>query len=94
VNSRPSERSNASVNARPHERTSAPQQNPAVMELRAVRQELEGVRDELIGLRADLKDRKTFGIANQIVQGLFLTGLTWFGIVVVFGILVTILGRR
>ena len=82
------------MNARPHERTSAPQQNPAVLELRAVRQELEGVRDELIGLRADLKDRKTFGIANQIVQGLFLAGFASFVIAVIFGILVTILGRR
>ena len=64
------------------------------MELQAVRTELEGVRNELIGLRADLKDKKTFRMADQVAIGILLAGFASFAIAVVFGIFVALLGRR
>lgn len=52
------------------------------------------MRNELIGIRADLKDKKTFRMADQVAIGILLAGFASFAIAVVFGIFVALLGRR
>jgi len=64
--------------------------NPAVEELQNVRVELEGIRNELIGLRADLRDKKTLNITDNVAKGVLLAGFALCVISFVFSLLVSV----
>ena len=82
------------MNTLPHERYNPQPPNPAVVELQSVRTELEGVRNELIGLRADLRDKKTFNITDQVAKGVLLAGFALCVIGFVLSLFVSLFSSR
>ncbi|MBD2018787.1 hypothetical protein H6F43_01135 [Leptolyngbya sp. FACHB-36] len=51
--------------------------NPAVAELKALRNEFARVREELTELRSELKSRKMPDITDQVAKGVVLAGVFW-----------------
>lgn len=60
---------------------------PALTELQAIRNELKSVHEEIAGLRKDLKDKKTFQIADQVAKGVLIAGMFWFVVIAFFQVL-------
>lgn len=61
-----------------------PGTNPAVVELRALRNDLTQLKDELAGFRSDFKKMK---LVQQIASGVLLSGFVLWGLAVVLGML-------
>ncbi|MBD2018673.1 hypothetical protein H6F43_00550 [Leptolyngbya sp. FACHB-36] len=51
--------------------------NPAVAELKALRNEFARMREELTGLRSELSSRKMPDITDQVAKGVVLAGVFW-----------------
>lgn len=65
-----------------------PGTNPAVVELRALRNDLTQLKDELAGFRSDFKKMK---LVQQIASGVLLSGFLLWGLALVFGALLQLL---
>jgi hypothetical protein len=69
----------------------APQINPAVVELQALRHDLTALKDEVSGLRKDVKEKN---LVDQIAKGVALAMLFWAIVWVVVGGLFAVLFSR
>lgn len=68
-----------------------PGTNPAVVELRALRNDLTQLKDELAGFRSDFKKMK---LVQQIASGILLSGFVLWGLALVLGVFAQIFGSR
>lgn len=64
--------------------------NPAIVELRALRNEVTELKDELAGFRSDFKKLK---LTRTIASGVLLSGIVLWGLVLVLGTFAQIFSR-
>ncbi|MBW4661004.1 MAG: hypothetical protein KME15_20195 [Drouetiella hepatica Uher 2000/2452] len=75
------------ANPTPRLPTQAQQPYPLLKEMQEIRKVMTDLSTEVVGLRKDLRDKKTFGISDQVAKGVMISYLLLGAIVFVLQVI-------